>query len=51
MEKNSKSSAKRQGFRAALLCRPGIGWGWYLHGQRLTRDQAAALLMEVTHAR
>lgn len=49
MEKNSKSSAKRQGFRAALLCRPGIGWGWYLHGQRITHEEAAALLLEVKH--
>ena len=49
MEKNIKSSAKRQGFRAALLCRPGIGWGWYLHGQRITYEEAAALLLEVKH--
>lgn len=51
MKKNSSAPGKRQGLRAAMLCRPGIGWGWYLHGKRLTRDEAEALLLEVTHGR
>ncbi len=51
MKKNNSASGKRQGLRAAMLCRPGIGWGWYLNGQRITRDEAEALLQEARNVR